>query len=253
MLHNSLDLMTGFCNTSAPGTETLMMVPAAFWLYPQKPSFPSAKVFAKSTAATWSSPSTGKVLGICYDQLVPKSITHQVLWLAEEYVTQNAKFLRAQKTFPQGWRGDATCSGDQPCQMIFQLPNNPVWKSALWEAFTWSVVHSCKTTPITSTPLSSCGWPTNICNFWSTWGQNDRRLLRRWRSWSLVFATSLPTSLFCVRGNRTNALLSRPLQNCKITLQNLLQAFAKLVSRCQSLDSELIPKFLQIVCNFNNF
>lgn len=58
--------------------------------------------------------------------------------------------------------------------------------------------------------------------------------------------------LFYVYGNRTNVFPSRPLQNWKITLQQFLQVFAKL---CQdiSLDPELIPKFLQIVYDFNNF
>lgn len=58
--------------------------------------------------------------------------------------------------------GDATFSGDQPCQMIFQLPNIPVWKSTLWEAFSCSVVHSCKTILTVPTALSSCAWTTNI-------------------------------------------------------------------------------------------
>lgn len=71
------------------------------------------------------------------------------------------KFLRAQKTLPQAWPGDATLSQGQHCQMIFQLSNIPVWKSSFWEGFTCSVAHSCWTTP--SLWLSSCEWSITIC------------------------------------------------------------------------------------------
>lgn len=167
---------------------------------------------------------------------------------AEECFTQNAKFLWAQKTLPQGWHGDATLSQHQHCQMIFQLPNIPVWKSSFWEGFTCSVAHSYQTTP--TVPVTIQLWMNHyylpFCNIGE---QNEQKFLIRWRSWSLVFAISLPTKLFCLCGNRTNIFPSRPLQNCKITLQQLLQVFAKLVSRCQSLDPELITKFAQAVYN----
>lgn len=61
------------------------------------------------------------VSDICYNQLHPESVTHQLLMPAEECFTQNAKFLWAQKSLLWGWYGDATLSQDQHCQMIFQL------------------------------------------------------------------------------------------------------------------------------------
>lgn len=58
-----------------------------------------------------------------------------------------------------------------------------------------------------------------------------------------------------VCGNRITVLLSRPLQNCKIMQQHLLQVFASGVSISESPDPELIPntKLLHIFYTFNFF
>lgn len=133
--------------------------------------------------------------------------------------------------------------------MIFQLPNIPVGKSSFCKGFTCSVAHSCQTTP--TVPVTIQLWMNHYyLHFCNIQGQNEQKFLIRWRSWSLVFGISLPTKLCCLCGNRTNMFPSRPLQDCKITLQQLLQVSAKLVSRCQSLDPELITKFPQAVYNY---